>query len=271
MVTYSGGMEEVFRALADPSRRLLLDRLCERDGQTLRELEAHLPEMSRFGVMKHLRVLTDAHLVVTRRSGREKHHFLNAVPIQDVYDRWVSKYSQPWTRALTGLRASLEDPPTMTETITKTITETPDQTSTTRLVHEIYIRTTPERLFQALTDGELTRQYYMGTHVQSDWAAGSAYTYAYPTGETMIDGQVLEIDPPKRLVLSFHPLFMSHDIGTSRVTYEIEQIGDACRLTLIHDDLDLQGAGGIDSGWTQILSSLKSLLETGEALDIRMT
>ena len=267
MVTYSADMEEVFRALADPSRRLLLDRLFERDGQTLRDLEAHLPEMSRFGVMKHLRVLTDAHLVVTRRSGREKFHYLNAVPIQDVYDRWVSKYSQPWTRALTGLRASLEDTPTMTETITAT----PNQTQTTRLVHEIYIRTTPERLFQALTDGELTRQYYMGTRVQSDWAAGSAYTYAYPTGETMIDGQVLEIDPPRRLVLSFHPLFTGQDIGTSRVTHEIEQIGDVCRLTLIHDDLDAQGAGGIDSGWAQILSSLKSLLETGQALDVRMS
>jgi uncharacterized protein YndB with AHSA1/START domain len=266
MVTYYAGMEEVFRALADPSRRLLLDRLFERDGQTLRELEAHLPEMSRFGVMKHLRVLSDAHLVVARRSGREKHHFLNPVPIQDVYDRWVSKFARPWTRALTGLRASLEETPAMTETMI----ETPDRTQTTRLVHEIYIRTTPERLFAALTDGELTRQYYMGTRVQSDWVAGSGYTYAYPNGETMIDGQVLEIDPPKRLVLSFHPLFTGHDTGTSRVTHEIEQIGDVCRLTLIHDDLDPQGAGGINSGWAQILSSLKSLLETGQALDVRM-
>ncbi len=263
MVTYSAGMEEVFRALADPSRRLLLDRLFERDGQTLKELETHLPEMSRFGVMKHLRVLTDAHLVVARRSGREKFHYLNAVPIQDVYDRWVSKYSQPWTRALAGLRASLEDTPAMTDTMTRTVAAPP-----TRLVHEIYIRTTPERLFQALTDGELTRRYYFGTTVRSDWASGSAYTYDYPSGETMIDGQVVEIDPPKRLVISFHPLFLPHDIGVSRVTHEIEPIGDICRLTLIHDDLDTRAAPGIDSGWARILSSLKSLLETGQPLDI---
>jgi DNA-binding transcriptional ArsR family regulator len=102
------GMDEVFKALGDPTRRQLLDRLYERDGQTLSALESRLP-MSRFGVMKHLRVLEDARLVVTRRRGREKLHYLNPVPIRLVYERWVSKYAEPWASALTGLKRELEE------------------------------------------------------------------------------------------------------------------------------------------------------------------
>jgi DNA-binding transcriptional ArsR family regulator len=100
-------MDEVFKALADPTRRGLLDALFERDGQTLSELESRLP-MTRFGVMKHLRVLEEAGLVKTRKRGREKLHFLNPVPIRLVHDRWVSKYAQPWTAALSGLKQDLE-------------------------------------------------------------------------------------------------------------------------------------------------------------------
>ena len=101
-------MNEVFRALADPTRRDLLDRLFERDGQSLSALEERLP-MSRFGVMKHLRVLEGAGLVTTRRHGREKLHFLNPVPIRLVYERWVSKYAEPWASALTELKQELEE------------------------------------------------------------------------------------------------------------------------------------------------------------------
>jgi DNA-binding transcriptional ArsR family regulator len=101
-------MDEVFKALGDPTRRELLDRLYERDGQTLSALGSRLP-MSRFGVMKHLRVLEDARLVVTRRRGREKLHYLNPVPIRVVYERWVSKYAEPWASALTGLKRELEE------------------------------------------------------------------------------------------------------------------------------------------------------------------
>ena len=100
-------MDEVFKALADPTRRGLLDALFERDGQTLSELEGRLP-MTRFGVMKHLRVLEQAGLVKTRKRGREKLHFLNPVPIRLVHDRWVSKYAEPWTAALSGLKQELE-------------------------------------------------------------------------------------------------------------------------------------------------------------------
>jgi DNA-binding transcriptional ArsR family regulator len=101
-------MDEVFRALADPTRRGLLDRLRERDGQTLTELESELP-MTRFGVMKHLRVLEDANLVTTRRRGREKLHFLNPVPIRLIHDRWVSKYAEPWAAGLSALKQDLEE------------------------------------------------------------------------------------------------------------------------------------------------------------------
>src|SRR6476469_5356825 len=125
-------MDEVFRALADPTRRGLLDELFREDGQTLSALEARLP-MTRIGVMKHLRVLEEARLVTTKRRGREKLHFLNPVPIRLVHDRWVSKYAEPWAAALTGLKRTMEE-------------------RTMEKVFEVYIKTTPERLWEALTD-----------------------------------------------------------------------------------------------------------------------
>ncbi len=154
MVTYYGAtmedMEPVFRALSDPNRRYLLDLLHERDGQTLLELQGHLP-MTRFGVMKHLKILEEAGLIVTRRSGREKLHYLNRVPIQMVYDRWVMKYAQPVAQSLTFLKYGLEDP---------------SMTATTALathIYEVYIRSTPEKVWHALTDSEMTKQYFSDT------------------------------------------------------------------------------------------------------------
>src|SRR4051794_30954163 len=157
MVTYSGGVDEVFRALADPTRRSLLDELFRQDGQTLRALEERLP-MTRFGVMKHLRQLEEAGLVVTRRRGREKLHFLNPVPIRLVHDRWVSKYAEPWAAALSGLKEGLERPMEPRD-ISK--------------VFEIYIRTTPERLWDAITDPDIRSKYQFGCQVTSDWTNGS--------------------------------------------------------------------------------------------------
>jgi DNA-binding transcriptional ArsR family regulator len=101
-------IDDVFKALADPTRRRLLDELFEEDGQTLSALEERLP-MTRFGVAKHLKVLEGAGLVTTRKRGREKLHFLNPVPIREVHDRWVSKYAEPWASALTGLKRDLEE------------------------------------------------------------------------------------------------------------------------------------------------------------------
>jgi uncharacterized protein YndB with AHSA1/START domain len=241
-------MGAVFRALADPTRRRLLDALFRKDGQTLIALQGRLP-MTRFGVMKHLRVLEEAGLIVTRRRGREKLHFLNPVPIRLVHDRWVSKYAEPWAAALSGLKRGLED--------------------TMEKVFEIYIKTTPERLWAAITDSEMRRTYFFGVGVTSDWSPGSRYECVHPLVPTAVfEGENLEVDPPRRLVQSFRALF-SEDVkreGTSRVTWEIEPVGDSCRLTVTHDQLREDAKVDIYGGWPQVLSGLKTLLETGASL-----
>jgi uncharacterized protein YndB with AHSA1/START domain/DNA-binding transcriptional ArsR family regulator len=243
-------MDEVFKALADPTRRSLLDELFERDGQTLSELEQRLP-MTRFGVMKHLRVLEEAGLIKTRKRGREKLHFLNPVPIRLVHDRWVSKYAEPWAAALSGLKHELEEEKTMEK------------------VFEIYIKTTPERLWKAITDPELRAKYSFGVGVDSDWSPGSSYKAAHvQAGIAISEGENLEVEPPRRLVQSFTALW-SDDVkseGTSRVTWEIEPVGDSCQLTVTHDQLPEGANSELYGGWPMILSGLKTLLETGEEL-----
>jgi uncharacterized protein YndB with AHSA1/START domain len=242
-------MDAVFRALADPTRRSLLDELYRSDGQTLSALEERLP-MTRFGVMKHLKVLEQAGLVVTKRRGREKLHFLNVVPIRLVHDRWVSKYAEPWAASLSDLKLALEE-----ESMEK--------------VFEIYIKTTPERLWEALTDGETRRRYNFGVSVTSDWTAGSSYEGRHLMAPAvLIEGENLEVDPPRRLVQSFRAMW-SDDVrreGTSRVTYEIEPVGDSCCLTVTHDQLHADASPELYGGWPMILSGLKTLLETGETL-----
>jgi uncharacterized protein YndB with AHSA1/START domain len=240
-------MDDVFRALADPTRRSLLDELFKKDGQTLGALEARLP-MTRFGVMKHLRVLEAAGLVVTRRRGREKLHFLNAVPIRLVHDRWVSKYAEPWAATLSGLKHRLED-------------------KTMEKVFEIYIKTTPERLWQAITDADMRRKYNFGAVITSDWTQGSRYE-GFGGTTRILEGENLEVDPPRRLVQSFRALW-GEDVkreGTSRVTWEIEQVADTCRLTVTHDQLREDANAQLYGGWPMILSGIKTLLETGETL-----
>jgi uncharacterized protein YndB with AHSA1/START domain/DNA-binding transcriptional ArsR family regulator len=240
-------MDDVFRALADPTRRKLLDELFKQDGQTLSALEERLP-MTRFGVMKHLKLLEEAGLVATRRRGREKLHFLNAVPIRLVHDRWVSKYTEPWVATLSDLKHTLEN-------------------ATMEKVFEIYIKTTPERLWQAITDTEMRRKYNFGAVVTSDWTPGSHYQGV--GGETLIfEGENLEVDPPRRLVQSFRALW-GEDVkreGTSRVTWEIEPVGDSCLLKVTHDQLHEGANNQLYGGWPMVLSGIKTLLETGEIL-----
>ena len=242
-------MDDVFRALADPTRRILLDELFEHDGQTLSALEQRLP-MTRFGVMKHLKILEEAGLVVTKRRGREKLHFLNAVPIRLVHDRWVSKYAEPWAATLSDLKQELED-------------------KTMEKVFEIYIKTTPERLWEAITDSELRSRYNFGVGVESDWSEGSRYEARHPLSPGVVcEGENLEVDPPRRLVQSFNAVW-GEDVaaeGTSRVTWEIEPVEDSCRLTVTHDQLREGANNQLYGGWPMILSGLKTLLETGEKL-----
>jgi uncharacterized protein YndB with AHSA1/START domain len=241
-------MDAVFKALADPTRRSLLDELFTDDGQTLSALEQRLP-MTRIGVMKHLRVLEGAGLITTKRRGREKLHFLNAVPIRLVHDRWVSKYAEPWAATLTGLKHRLE------ETMEK--------------VFEIYIKTTPERLWEAITDPELRQVYSFGLKTVSDWTPGSRYEAVHPAAPGVFaDGENLEVDPPRRLVQTLNALW-GEDVkeeGTSRVTWEIEPVGDSCRLLVTHDQLREGANDQLYGGWPMILSGLKTLLETGEPL-----
>jgi uncharacterized protein YndB with AHSA1/START domain len=241
-------MDLVFRALADPTRRSLLDELYKEDGQTLTALEERLP-MTRFGVMKHLKVLEEASLVVSRRRGREKLHFLNPIPIRLVHDRWVSKYAEPWAAGLTGLKRQLEE-------------------KSMEKVFEIYIKATPERLWEAITNSEMRSKYNFGVGVESDWTNGSSYSARHPSGVDIGAGENLEVDPPRRLVQSFNALW-SDDVkaaGTSRVTWEIEPVGDSCRLVVTHDELPEGVNDEIYGGWPQILSGLKTLLETGDTL-----
>ena len=241
-------MDLVFKALADSTRRSLLDELFREDGQSLNALVARF-ELTRFGVMKHLKLLEEAGLVVTRRHGREKLHFLNPVPIRLVHDRWVSKYAEPWAAALSDLKQRLETP--------------------MEKVFEIYIRTTPERLWEAITDSEIRSKYTFGVRIACDWQVGSRFEQSSPKADGLLgEGEILEIDPPRRLVQSARMLW-SDEVkaeGTSRITWEIEPVGDSCRLLVIHDQLREGANEQLYGGWPMILSGLKTWLETGELL-----
>jgi len=256
----------VFRALADPSRRYLLDRLNARNGQNLRELSEGL-DIARQSVSKHLAILEAANLVTTIRHGREKLHYLNAAPINEIAERWIHHYDQDRVRALSDLKRALEDAPM----------DIPD------FVYTTYIRTTPERVWQALTDPAFTRRWW---HVafETDWKAGSSMVWDND-GVTIGDPEqvVLESDPYRRLAYTWHTFTpelkersrYADDVfdklsreRRSRVTFDIEPVGDMVKLTVIHGDFEpgSTAATMVRNGWPVFLSSLKSLLETGEPL-----
>ncbi|NUT22434.1 MAG: metalloregulator ArsR/SmtB family transcription factor [Hamadaea sp.] len=258
-------MDEVFRALADPSRRQLLDSLNERNGQTLRELCAGL-RMARQSVSKHLAVLEAANLVTTVWRGREKVHYLNAEPINAIADRWIGQYDRARAQALADLKRALEGEPM----------------SDTEFVYTTYIRTTPEKLWQALTDPAFTSRYW-DTVFESDWQKDSPITWVYK-GLRIEDPEqvILESQPYRRLSYTWHtftPEFQELVGGMpaemaaeprSRVTFELEPQGDVVKLTVVHDGFQpgSQVLEGIRGGWPPLLSSLKSLLETGEPLAV---
>lgn len=225
--------------------------------------------MTRFGVMKHLRLLEDAGLVVARRRGREKLHFLNPVPIRLIYERWVSKYAERWSMTLTGLKRELEEEPMEPINVPHQVPLVPSEDGQGAMaVFEIYIKTSAERLWQAITDPKMRAKYSFGVEIHSEWTAGSRYISSVPGGFEITEGENLEIDPPRRLVQSFRALW-SDEVrvaGFSRVTWEIIPVGDSCRLTVIHDRLPDNANPELYGGWPMVLSGLKTLLETGELL-----
>jgi uncharacterized protein YndB with AHSA1/START domain/DNA-binding transcriptional ArsR family regulator len=243
-------VDAVFKALSDPTRRRLLDALRDRGGQTLTELEQGLG-MTRFGVMKHLRVLEEASLVVTRRGGRFKYHYLNAAPIQEVADRWIAPYQKPFTRFALDLKTKLEGP----------MADRPD------FVLETFIRTTPAELWDAIVNPNKTSQYYYGGRVEADLKIGGRFRYFTPEGDVNLDGEILEIVPHKRLVTTFTAKWAAQGAEATRVSYEIEPMGEVCKLTLTHFDFE-KARAGVEAGWPRILSGLKTLLETGRPLGI---
>jgi DNA-binding transcriptional ArsR family regulator/uncharacterized protein YndB with AHSA1/START domain len=265
-------MDDVFRALSDPSRRSLLDNLNQHNGQTLRELCVGL-DMARQSVSKHLAILEEAHLVTTQRRGREKLHFLNAAPINAIADRWINHYDRRRAEALADLKTALEQKPMTTSTTAQA----------TEFVYTTYIKTTAEQLWQALTDPAFTVRYW-GVELTSDWKVGSSVTWKYK-GVTMSDPTqtVLVADVNRRLAYNWHAITpeFAKLIGSSvdeaaalaaeqrsHVTFEIEPMGELVKLTVTHGGFESGSTilPGISEGWPTILASLKTLLETGEEL-----
>ncbi len=263
-------MDEVFRALADPSRRRLLDSLNSRNGQSLRELCAGL-DMARQSVSKHLAILQEANLVTTVWRGREKLHYLNPAPINEIAERWINHYDQPRVTALSDLKKALEG----------TAMSKPE------FVYTTYINTTPERLWQGLTDPAFTKRYW-GIAWESDWRPGSAVALEIQDGGVKIADPaqvVLESEPYRRLSYTWHTFtpewaaaygVSDEDLAKlagerrSKVTFDIEPAGGMVKLTVIHDGFDAGSAvlPGISAGWPRILSDLKTLLETGDTLPV---
>ena len=244
--------DTVFKALADRTRRRLLDRLREHNGQTLRELCDRL-DMARQSVTQHLDLLVAADLVTVVRRGRERLHYLNPVPIHQLRERWISAFDQPRLDALSAIRDRAE--------------EYAMTTSIPTYVYVTYIRADAEQVWRALTDADLTARYWGHANV-SDWQPGSPWEHRRTDGSGAVDvvGKVLESDPPTRLVITFADS-PDGDRDPSVVTFLVEPHQDIVRLTVTHENLpNREMLDGISAGWPAVLANLKSLLETGDVL-----
>jgi len=247
-------MDTIFKALNDPTRRALLDSLRRSDGQTLGELEEHL-EMTRFGVMKHLRLLEEAGLIVTVKRGRFKHHYLNPLPLQELVDRWVAPFLRPQVQAVSDLKTRLERETRMGK---------PD------FMMQTFIRCTQDALWAALTEADQMAAYhFMCNEVRGDAAPGNVTAFIKPDGEAMLRQVTTEMDPKTRLAMTFEPLFMGPEAPKSHMVYLIEPQGETCKLTIEHYDI-APGQEGFGEGWARLAASLKSYLETGAALKMAM-
>jgi uncharacterized protein YndB with AHSA1/START domain/DNA-binding transcriptional ArsR family regulator len=250
-------MELVFKALADPTRRLMLDRLREHNGQTLRDLCGRL-DMARQSATQHLDILERANLVTVVRRGRERLHYLNPTPIHDIEERWISGFDKPRLHAISAIKNQAEEHAMAT-----------GPASVPTYVYVTYIRASAEQVWQALTDADLTARYWGHANV-SDWQPGSTWEHLRVDGSGVADvvGQVIKAEPPTRLVITFED---TPDAESPRepsvVTFLVEPHHDIVRLTVTHENLANQDMlSGISQGWPAVLANLKSLLETGDVL-----
>ncbi|WP_152365801.1 ArsR/SmtB family transcription factor [Microlunatus speluncae] len=240
-------MDQVFKALGDETRRFLLDCLRERNGQTLGELCERVA-MTRQAATQHLALLEAANLISTTRRGRHKLHYLNPVPINEIQERWIGRFEQPRLAALASMKERAE------------MTNKPDY------VYVTYIESTPERVWEAITDPELSASYWGHSNVSTDWKAGSRWEHRRIDGSGLNDGggTIIESDPPRRLLFNWVEDGAPETADSERVGFEIEPYGDIVRLTVTHENMD--PAAGAANGWPAVLANLKSLLETGKPL-----
>jgi uncharacterized protein YndB with AHSA1/START domain len=244
--------DAVFRALADPTRRRLLDRLRQRNGQTLGDLCEPLA-MARQSATQHLGVLEAANLVTTVRRGREKLHYLNPVPLWAIQERWIVRFDRPRLIALSAIKQHAEE---------DSMSDRPNY------VYVTYIEASADRVWQALTDANLTAQYWGHSNV-SDWQEGSTWEHRRVDGSGIADvvGIVLEFDPPRRLVVTFDGPGAEPPGGPSQVAFDIEPYQDIVRLAVTHTNLaDEETLQAISLGWPSVCANLKSLLETGHVM-----
>jgi uncharacterized protein YndB with AHSA1/START domain len=244
-------LDRVFKALADPTRRYLLDQLHEHNGQTLGELCERVA-MTRQSATQHLGLLEAANLVSTLRRGREKLHYLNPVPLHEIQERWIDKFERPMLRALSAIRKEAE----------LTMSDKPSH------VYVTYIQSTPDKVWEALTDAELSGQYWGHANI-SDWQVGSTWRHQRVDGSGIADavGVVEEATRPTRLVTTWKAPDAGPEVEPSRVTFDIEYSGQIVRLTVTHENLaDEAERSAVAGGWAQVLANLKSLLETGKPL-----
>jgi uncharacterized protein YndB with AHSA1/START domain/DNA-binding transcriptional ArsR family regulator len=246
-------VDAVFKALADTSRRVVLDALFYEDGQTLQALCRNV-DFSRQGLSKHLRILEGAGLVITEFQGREKKHYLNPVPVHDITERWIAKYSREQLVAVSALKQALEG----------------EAVNNNEFAYETYIKAPQKRVWEALTNAEFTSQYFYATQVDSTWEAGAAVNYRNSSGDVAVEGKVIEVDPPHKLVITWHVLYdeTAKAEEPSRVTFSLQAVNGQTRLRILHDQFPENTVllDRISEGWPWIVASLKSLLETGQAL-----
>lgn len=247
--------DDVFKALNDPSRRLLLDALFAHDGQSLGELGELLPQMTRFGVMNHLAVLEEAGLVTTHRDGRRKLHYLNPVPIQMVHQRWITKYTERRVRTMTELKSDLE---------IEAARAVPDH------VYQVIINVSSAVVWNAIVDGDVTQQYFYGTRVESSWEEGDGIKYMYPDGRVASEGTIISIDQGKMVEMTFQALWDEELVaeGPAREIWRVEDFNGASKLTIELYDTPVGSKTYTDfvSGFPYIVSGMKTVLETGRSL-----